>query len=119
MHNTTNANIQYTNPASAKVEVIKFGLGLHAAHLVSAMQLDGCPPQPAQRIATKRFGTWVQLLKVKYPGARIHACYEAGPCGYWLHRALEQLGVDSYIVTPVALNGRPKTVARDARALCE
>jgi transposase len=61
----------------------------------------------------------VQLLKVKYPGARIHACYEAGPCGYWLHRALEQLGVDSYIVTPVALNGRPKTVARDARALCE
>jgi transposase len=119
MHNTTNVKNQNTNSASAKVEVIKLGLDLHAAHVVNAMQLDGCPPQPAQRIATERFVTWVQQLKAKYPGAKIHACYEAGPCGYWLHRALEQLGVDSYVVAPVALNGRRKTDARDARALSE
>src|SRR5215204_6977104 len=108
MNKTTNAKKENTNIASAKVEVINLGLDLHAANVVVATQLDGCPPQPAQRVATERFVAWVQRLKEKYPGAKIHACYEAGPCGYWLHRQLEALGVKNYVVAPVALNGRRK-----------
>lgn len=116
---TTNSNNQITNAASAKVEVINLGQDLHAAHVVVAVQLDGCPPQPAQRIATEKYAAWVKQLQEKHPAAKIHACYEAGPCGYWLHRDLTQLGVKNYVVAPVALNGRRKTDKRDARALGE
>jgi hypothetical protein len=59
------------------------------------VQLDGSVPQPAQRIATERYVGWVRQLQAKHPGAAIHACYEAGPCGYWLHRALVAVGVRS------------------------
>lgn len=115
----TNAQNQITKCALAKVEAIKLGLDLHAANVVVGSQLDGCPPQPAQRIATERFVAWVQQLKEKHPGATLYACYEAGPCGYWLHRQLTELGVKSYVVAPVALNGRRKNDQRDARALCD
>jgi transposase len=114
-----NAQKQIVDTASAKVEVIKLGQDLHARHVVVAVQLDGCPPQPAQRIATERYIGWIEQLKTKYPQAQIHACYEAGPCGYWLHRRLLQVGVKSHVVAPVALNGRRKNDKRDARALCD
>lgn len=115
----TNAQNQTSNRALAKVEAIKLGQDLHARHVVVAVQLDGCPPQPAQRVETERYVGWVEQLKKKHPGAKIYACYEAGPCGYWLHRRLEQIGVKSYVVAPVALNGRRKNDKRDARALCD
>lgn len=118
---TTNTNVEKanTNLASAKVEVIKLGQDLHAASVVVTVQMDGCPPQPAQRIATEKYLGWVRLAQQRHPEARIVSCYEAGPCGYWLHRELTALGVINYVVAPVALNGRRKTDARDSRALCE
>jgi transposase len=116
---TTNTNNQSTNCASAKVEVINLGQDLHAASVVVSVQLDGCPPQPPQRIATEKYVAWVKQLQEKHPAAKIHACYEAGPCGYWLHRDLTQLGVKNYVVAPVALNGKRKNDKRDARALGE
>lgn len=117
MNNNTENPTQDT--ALAKVEVIKLGQDVHAAHVVVCVQLDGCPPQPAQRIATDRYVAWVEQLKKKHPGATIYACYEAGPCGYWLHRRLLAIGVKSHVVAPVALNGRRKNDQRDARALGE
>jgi transposase len=101
------------------VKTIKLGQDLHASQVTVVVQLDGSVPQPAQRIATERYVGWVRQLQAKHPGAAIHACYEAGPCGYWLHRALVAVGVRSYVVAPVALNGRRKTDGRDAAALCE
>jgi transposase len=118
MKNTNGNNVNETS-AAAKVAVIKLGQDVHAAHVVVAVQLDGCPPQPAQRIETEKYVGWVKQLKEKHPQATIHSCYEAGPCGYWLHRELTALGVTNYVVAPVLLNGRRKTDKRDARALCE
>jgi transposase len=34
---------------------------------------------------------------------RVHSCYEAGRDGFWLHRALEKLGVTSLVVDPSAI----------------
>ena len=99
--------------------MIKLGQDVHAAAVVVSVQLDGCPPQPAQRIATEKYVEWVQQLQRKHPSAKVYSCYEAGPCGYWLHRALVALGVDNYMVAPVMLNARRKTDGRDARALSE
>lgn len=119
MKTKTNSQNVTANSASAKVEAIKLGLDVHAANIVVVAQLDGCPPQPAQRIGSERFVAWVKQLREKHPGATFHACYEAGPCGYWLHRELVALGVKSHVVAPVALNGRRKNDQRDARSLCE
>src|SRR4029078_8707786 len=96
----------------SKVEEIGLGIDLHAAKAVVSIQLDGCPPQPPQRIATDQFLGWVRQPKQKYPEAKVRSCYEAGPCGYWLHRGLERLGVENYVVAPVALNGRRKNDGR-------
>ena len=121
----TNLKIKVTprkenaNEESAKVDVIKLGVDLHAAKAVVTAQLDGCPQQPAQKIATDEYLDWVRQLKAKHPAAKIYSCYEAGPCGYWPHRGLEQLGVENYVVAPVALNGRRKNDGRDSRALGE
>jgi transposase len=116
-----NTNIEKDNEkvVSANVEVIKLGQDLHAATITVVVQLDGCAQQPAQKIATDNYVSWVQQLIQKYPGARIYSCYEAGPCGYWLHRKLTKLGVINYVVAPVAMNGRRKNDKRDARALGE
>jgi transposase len=119
MNKTTNGQDNNETSAAAKVAVIKLGQDVHAASVVVTVQMDGCPPQPAQRIATAKYLGWVRMLQQRHPHAQIHACYEAGPCGYWLHRELTQLGVRNDVVAPVALNGRRKNDARDSRALGE
>jgi len=55
-------------------------------------------------------------------GVPVISCYEAGPCGYGLHRQLTALGVTNYVVVPQrwdAEGQRVKTDARDARELCD
>lgn len=63
-------------------------------------------------------------LKKNYPGGKYFTVYEAGFCGYWIHRELEKLGVVNKIVTPSEI---PTTVSerlekddpRDARKLAK
>ena len=49
---------------------------------------------------------------------RLHACYEAGPCGFGIARRLRQLGIDCEVVAPSMIPRRPgeriKTDRRDA-----
>ncbi len=53
----------------------------------------------------------------------VHACYEAGPCGYALQRALEREGVRCDVVAPSLIPVKPgdriKTDRRDAKKLGE
>src|SRR5262245_20005231 len=55
------------------------------------------------------------------PPARLRVCYEAGPCGYVLHRQLTELGVDCVVVAPSLVPTKPgekvKTDRRDALKL--
>ncbi len=56
-------------------------------------------------------------------GRRLHFCYEAGPCGYGMHRLLRGLGQDCIVVAPSLIPSRPgdrvKTNRRDAMALAK
>jgi transposase len=54
-------------------------------------------------------------------GRKVYGCYEAGPCGYGLHRALLEAGAVSYVVVPEVLSkGRKqKTDKLDATALAD
>jgi transposase len=42
----------------------------------------------------------VRYLERNFPGATYHSIYEAGYCGFWIHQALVELGVDSVVVHP-------------------
>jgi transposase len=106
-------------PVEAGVTV-KFGLDVHAAQITVCRQIDGQVPQPAQKFGWTECVEWIDA-HVK-AGAVVHACYEAGPCGYGLHRQLTKLGVTNHVVVPQRWdeqNKRVKTDARDARALCD
>ena len=42
-------------------------------------------------------------------GERLRFCYEAGPCGYGLHRLLSRLGHDCAVVAPPLIPKKPVT----------
>ncbi len=62
-----------------------------------------------------------RLRKAHGKEVRLHACYEAGPCGFGIARRLRQLGIDCEVVAPSLIPRRPgeriKTDRRDARKL--
>ena len=115
----TNSENQNKNLTSSKVEVIKLGQDVHAGQVTVVVQFEGSVPKPAHKVPTEHYVEWVKKLAEQHPGAKIYSCYEAGPCGYWLHRALTKLGVINRVVAPVCLSGRRKTDKRDARKLTE
>jgi transposase len=98
---------------------VKFGLDVHAAQITVCRQVGGLVPQPAQRFGWSECIEWIEA-QVK-AGAVVYSCYEAGPCGYGLHRQLTALGVTNYVMVPQKWdeqNKRVKTDARDALELC-
>jgi transposase len=42
----------------------------------------------------------VRYLERNFPGAIYHSVYEAGYFGFWIHKALTRLGVDSIVINP-------------------
>lgn len=42
----------------------------------------------------------VNYLQTNFSGGTYHSAYEAGFCGFWIHRKLEQLGIKSIVVNP-------------------
>ena len=92
---------------------------MHALQITVVEQVDGLLPKPARQLTWARFGERIEEL-VK-TGAKIYSCYEAGPCGYGLHRKLTAAGVTNLVVVPQTwdeLKRRVKTDGRDARELC-
>jgi Transposase and inactivated derivatives len=111
------AKAQIVREAELAVKVIRLGIDLHKKNAVIAVQLGESPPQPAQRVASERVGWWVGKLQARHPNAKIHFIYEAGPCGYWLYRALVAQGCEGHVCAPVLLNAKRKNDKRDARAM--
>jgi transposase len=99
---------------------VKFGLDVHATQITVCRQIEGLLPQPAQKRSWGQCLDWIAAHVGS--GARVHTCYEAGPCGYGLHRQLTALGVKNLVVAPQIWDERQrrvKTDHRDARALCQ
>jgi transposase len=119
MNNNTD-RIKLGRAAVETAVTVRLGLDVHAADIVICRQDEGQLPKPGQRRGWCEFLSWVREL-VK-GGAEVFSCYEAGPCGYGLHRQLGALGVKNIVVAPQrwdAQGSRVKTDRRDARELCE
>ena len=77
-------------------------------------------PQPAQRMSWEKALGWIAGQRAE--GVQVHSCYEAGPCGYGLHRQLMAMGVDNIVVAPQRWDDRGKQVKtdkHDARELAD
>jgi transposase len=119
MNNTTNLKKLVNRLLETKAEVLKLGLDVHARDVVACIQLDGGMPLRPQKMSAAEVVQLVRELIVV--GRTIYCCYEAGPCGYDLHRELKAAGATSYVVVPKALgDGRKqKTDGLDATALTD
>lgn len=54
----------------------------------------------------RRVGDEIAAAKSKFglqPDTRVVSCYEAGPDGFWIHRYLTTLGVESLVVDPASI----------------
>lgn len=117
----TNPSEQTRERAAAETAVIiKFGLDVHATQVTSCRQIEGRLPQPAQKVTAEQV---LELVKEHLArGHKVYTCYEAGPCGYGLHRKLVGLGAVNYVVAPRRWDERGqrvKTDRRDAQELCQ
>jgi transposase len=103
-----------------RVELICLGIDQHADSLVVVEQINACVPKAARKF-TQSAKLFERLKTLGKNAVRIVVSYEAGPCGYWLCRQLQALGIECLVVAPKrwAENGKTKTDARDARVLCE
>jgi len=100
--------------------IIKLGLDVHSTQITVCRQEGGCLPQPSQKMSWDRTLNWIKELRSS--GAEVHSCYEAGPCGYGLHRSLIKMRVANIVVAPQRWDERGKRVKtdkRDARELAD
>src|SRR5258707_3609166 len=104
--------------STIKAKTIKLGIDVHLDRYVVVRIIDGGIPQPPQRFEPEEFLLWV--AKQITLAEKVFTCYEAGPFGYSLHRKLEKMRANNYVVRPRDWdeNGKKvKTDKRDAKQL--
>src|SRR5260370_902682 len=97
-------------------KMIWLGMDVHAASITVARYEDQAATAMVQTIANDP--AQVRRLVRRLPaGCDVRACYEAGSCGYGLHRQFTVLRVHFDVIAPAFVPGRPATAcaARSAR----
>src|SRR6202035_6047320 len=100
--------------------VLNLGLDDHYRQVTVAMQEDGGRIKSAGKMTHVAFLNWVRQKLAE--AWEVNSCYEAGACGYWLHRELVKLGVKNLVVVAKAMGQggkKQKTDKRDAGELCD
>jgi len=98
------------------------GMDVHKEKIVAVgIPLEGTVPVFREEFSGSDLSRIVKRLVRLSKTHQVASCYEAGPCGYGLVRALQEKGVDCHIVAPSLIPKKPgnrvKTDARDAREL--
>jgi transposase len=120
MKTNTNTHKLTTTQTALKAKCIKLGIDVHADSYRVVRQIDHATPQPAQKFTPKDFLVWAR--KQLDQAEAVHSCYEAGPLGYGLHRALMAMGIQNVVVRPQnwdELGKGVKTDKTDALALVQ
>jgi transposase len=101
------------------------GLDVHKESVVVATAASGLRGEVRVygRIANTATALDRLLKKLGGDGATLRFCYEAGPCGYGIHRRLSAQGQECIVVAPSLIPKRPgdrvKTDRRDAASLAK
>jgi transposase len=120
MNTNTNTHDFTETQSTPKAKSIKLGIDVHALSYRVVRQIDHATPQPAQKFTPKAFLLWAK--KQLTQAETVYSCYEAGPLGYGLHRALEAMGIHNVVVRPQnwdELHKGVKTDKTDALALAQ
>lgn len=95
---------------------IKIGLDVHLEFIMAVAQRDHSAPQAPRKFTPDQL--LLQVQKWVAEGCTVYAVEESCGFGFVLHRCLVAAGAQSFLITPIALNGKRKTDKLDARALC-
>ena len=96
--------------------LLKLGLDVHLEFLMAVAQREHAQPQAPRKFSNDEL--IVQVRKWIAEGDQVCAVQESCGFGFVLHRRLVEAGAQSFLITPIALNGARKTDKLDARALC-
>jgi len=95
---------------------LKLGLDVHLEFIMAVAQRDHASAQAPRKFTPEQLV--VQVRKWVSQGLAVYCVGESCGFGFVLHRQLVAAGAQSFLITPMALNGKRKTDKLDARALC-
>jgi transposase len=96
--------------------LLKLGLDVHLEFIMAVAQKDHANPHAPRKFTRPQLVTQVQKWVAE--GFQVFCVQESCGFGFVLHRELLATGAQSFLITPIALNGKRKTDKLDARALC-
>jgi transposase len=96
--------------------MLKLGLDVHLEFIMAVVQKDHGNPQVPRKFT--RLQLVAQVQQWAAAGVQVFCVEESCGFGFVLHRELVAAGGQSFLITPIALNGQRKTDKLDARALC-
>ncbi len=96
--------------------MLKLGLDVHLEFIMAVAQHDHASPLAPRKFMREQLVQ--QIKKWSAEGLQIFCVQESCGFGFVLHRQLVDAGAQSFLITPIALNGQRKTDKLDARALC-
>jgi transposase len=96
--------------------MLKLGLDVHLEFIMAVVQrAHGSAQAPRKFTPDQLVG---QVRRWTAEGLQVFCVQESCGFGFVLHRQLVAAGAQSFLITPIALNGKRKTDKLDARALC-
>ena len=95
--------------------LLKLGLDVHLEFIMAVAQRDHAQPQAPRKWTNDEL--IAQVAKWVAEGLQVCCVQESCGFGFVLHRRLVAAGAQSFLITPIALNGARKTDKLDARAL--
>src|SRR6266516_1564032 len=96
--------------------MLKLGLDVHLEFIMAVVQRGHLSPQAPRKFSHPELVEQVKGWSAE--GLQVFAVQESCGFGFVLHRQLVEAGAQSFLITPVVLNGKRKTDKFDARALC-
>jgi transposase len=96
--------------------MLKLGLDVHLEFIMAVAQKDHANPHAPRKFTRNQL--LAQVRKWIAEGFQVFCVQESCGFGFVLHRELVAAGAQSFLITPIALNGKRKTDKLDARALC-
>jgi transposase len=96
--------------------MIKLGLDTDLEFSMVVVQKDHAQPKAPRKFSRAELVAQVQHWVAE--GLQVFCVQESCGFGFTLHRELVAAGAQSFLITPVALNGKRKTDKVDARKLC-
>jgi len=96
--------------------MLKLGLDVHLEFIMAVAQRGHASAQAPRKFTLEQLVAYVTQCVAE--GLQVFCVQESCGFGFVLHRRLVVAGAQSFLITPIALNGARKTDKLDARALC-